>query len=250
MSVKIGHAVQDEHGGSTGAMPGDQTGEEIRIQNWYNRSGGWTYYLECTDATLAERAAKLMEQICNSPAFGYSKTTRWTGYNAIKANGGKVDGAADSNFDCSSLCIACYVLAGLNHKASGYTGSMKSTLLATGKFKAYTDAEHVTSCDYAKRGGLYLAPGKHVAMVLSDGPKAEKSEADEIDPPYVETLGRVYIRTGPGTSSSRLAVAAKGSKFPYYETDADTGWYWIGTRYGDACITGNPKYTRLVTDNE
>ena len=66
---------------------------------------------------------------------GYSQPNRWTGYNAIINNGRKVAGAK-GDFDCSSLIIACYILAGLSIAASGYNGNLKSILVGTGKFKA------------------------------------------------------------------------------------------------------------------
>ena len=142
MSVKIGHARQDENGRIDGPLAGDQTGREILIEDWYPRAGGWGVYLECTDPVLADRAAGFMEDICANPAYGYSQKNRWGGYKSAK-NYGVDDGGGD--FDCSSLCISCYIFAGLAHAAEGYTGSTEKTLLATGKFKAYRDAEHLTS---------------------------------------------------------------------------------------------------------
>ena len=153
MTVLIGHAVMDENGGIDGSIAGDQTGKEIATRNWYNRTGGWGAYLEPLDANMADRAAKYMLEICGDAAFGYSQKHRWDGYKSIKANGGVVAGAS-GDFDCSSLCISCYIFAGLDHKASGYTGSIEKSLVATGKFKAYHDEAHLASADYAKRGTI------------------------------------------------------------------------------------------------
>lgn len=245
MAVKIGHAVGDENGGGYNGQAGDQTGREIRTQNWYNRTGGWDVYLECTDADLANRAATLMEQICASPAFGYDKSDRWTGYAAIKANGGKVDGAADSEFDCSSLCISCYVLAGLNHKASGYTGGMEKSLLATGKFKAYRDAAHTQSASLAKRGGLYLTAGAHVAMTLTNGEEATSSEA--VAKPYLEILAKgVNVRCGGSTEHGSRFVAKRGQRFPCIGTDPETGWYRIVAQGKTAYISNKAGLAKLV----
>lgn len=85
--VRIGHAVGDEHGKGRGGSPGDQTGKEVRIQDWYIRSGGWKYYLEPVDSGLANRAAHFMEEICTSNKFGYDRDDRWTGYDEIKRYG-------------------------------------------------------------------------------------------------------------------------------------------------------------------
>ena len=171
MAVRIGHAVSDERGGKTGGIPGDQTGKEIRIDTWYARKDGWDYYLECKDAQMAERAARYMERIC-AGNFGYSQEqkARWSGYRAIAAVCGFVEGAC-GDFDCSSLAIACYILAGLTHPASGYTGSMRASLQKTGMFAAYTDPPRLVTSDYARRGSLYLKEGAHVLMCLEDGVK-------------------------------------------------------------------------------
>jgi peptidoglycan hydrolase-like protein with peptidoglycan-binding domain len=111
-----------------------------------------------------------MEQICADSAYGYDQIERWTGYAAIKKNKNKVAGAV-GEFDCSSLIITCYILAGLQMSADGYTGNLRMKLLATGKFKAYTDPAHLTSDKYAKRGGIYIKEGSHVVMALEDGTK-------------------------------------------------------------------------------
>lgn len=249
MTVKIGHAVQDERGKASGGTLGDQTGKEILVTTWYNRTGGWDAYLECTDAGLAERAARYMERICEGN-YGYSQSARWTGYKAIKAAGGNVE-AAKGDFDCSSLVVSCYIFAGLNHAATGYTGSIRKSLLATGKFREYTDAKHLTSPDYAKRGGLYLKAGKHVLMCLSDGAKAGQAPEDDTAPnervPCVLTLGSLNIRTGSGTQYKAVGQVKKGVLLPYLGTDVkDEKWYMV--RYGGQTryISSKPKYTRLV----
>lgn len=169
MAVIIGHASIDENGKVQGKTSGDQTGKEICIREWYSKP--WNVYLEPLDDGLAERAAAIMEQICADDHFGYSQPNRWKGYQSIVNNGRKVAGAK-GDFDCSSLIIACYILAGLAIAASGYTGNMKKIFTDTGKFRAYTDTAHVKSSTYAKRGGIYLKEGSHVAMALSNGSKA------------------------------------------------------------------------------
>lgn len=163
--VKIGHASQDERGKATNGQVGDQTGKEILTRSWYNRP--WNVYLECTDETIAAKAAKIMEEICKDNNYGYDQVDRWTGYNAIIKNGRKVSGAK-GEFDCSSLVITCYILAGINMTADGYTANMRNKLLKTGKFKAYTDSKYLTTDAYAKVGGIYLSEGHHVVMSLEN----------------------------------------------------------------------------------
>jgi len=175
MAIKIGHASIDEKGKISGGKIGDQTGKEIFIRNWYSKP--WNVYLECTDPVIADKAAKYMEQICKDDNYGYDQGQRLTGYNSIVANKGKVKGGK-GEFDCSSLVASCYKLAGLNISPALTTRNMRSALLATGKFKAYTGAKYIKSDAYAKRGGIYLKEGSHVVMALEDK-QIEKSDTDE-----------------------------------------------------------------------
>lgn len=232
MSIKIGHAVIDELGKTIGATPGDQTGKEIALSTWYakNKSGRvWQYYLECTDAAMAERAAQYMEQICADAAFGYSqgKMQRWDGYRSIKANGGVVSGAA-GDFDCSSLVISCYVLAGLNMDPDGATSNMRGKLMATGKFKSYSDSAHIGSDKLATRGGIYLRNG-HTLMALEDG-----SGATDTITASETVIGRIIVdeikkwcnvRSGPSLEHTIIGRANKNDIFDVYGVEED--WYRI-----------------------
>lgn len=251
MAVTIGHAVMDENGGIgvDGAIAGDQTGKEIATRKFYIRTNGWHTVLRCKDAVMAEKAAKYMRLICDDSSYGYSQPNRWTGYKSIEKYikaGNSVETAiakGGGDFDCSSLVISCYIFAGLNHAASGYTGSMVKSLMKTGKFTEYTDAKHIDSDNYAKIGDIYVGKG-HTMMVLTNG----SEEPITIQPPYVLVKGgSVLIRTGAGTMYPKLGITAhKGEKLPYLETDEDTGWYWVETPKGRGCITGKKRYTELV----
>lgn len=166
--VKIGHAVRDENGKISGGKPGDQDKLEIRIQEWYVSGNGWDYLLVCTDKALADKAASIMEQICKNDKYGYSQAARWSGYSSAKALG-VAKGSGD--FDCSSLVLSCYIFAGLDIRPDGYTGNMRSKLMATGKFKSYKASKYVSSDKYAERGAIYLREGHHVCMSLENGSK-------------------------------------------------------------------------------
>ena len=64
--TRIAEAYSDENGKARGGEPGDQTGQEIKIREWYERPGGWSVYLECTDPVLAQEAAFNMELIAET----------------------------------------------------------------------------------------------------------------------------------------------------------------------------------------
>ena len=166
MGIKIGHASIDENGKIAGGKAGDQTGKEICTREWYSKP--WNVYLVCTDPKLAEKAAKIMEQICANINFGYDQSQRTTGYDSILING---ISRARGEFDCSTLIAACYKIAGLPISIHNTTATLRKALLDTGKFKAYTDKAHIASDEYAKRGAIYLREGKHVVMALENGIK-------------------------------------------------------------------------------
>ena len=245
MAIQIGHAVMDELGKTVGLTPGDQTGKEITLATWYakNKSGRvWQYYLDCTDSAIAERAARYMEQICADSAFGYSQgtTQRWGGYRSIQANGGTVSGAR-GDFDCSSLVISCYVFAGLNLQPDGYTGNLRAKLLATSKFKPYSDSAHVGSDWLAKQGGIYLRNG-HVLMALEDGSGvngvAEASSLNVVGEIIVDEINKwCNVRSGPGMEYTIIGKAKKNDTYSVYGVVED--WYQIdyngsvGYLYGD-----------------
>lgn len=192
MAVKIGHASIDENGKIVGGKTGDQTGKEIFIRNWYSKP--WNVYIECTDKILADKASDYMDQICLDDNYGYDQGQRLTGYNSIVANEGKVKGGK-GEFDCSSLVASCYKLAGLNISPALTTRNLRSALLATGKFKAYTGAKYINSDAYAKRGSLYLKEGSHVVMALEDAISGKTTDDKE------------YYIVKPGDTLSKIAKA-------------------------------------------
>lgn len=257
MAVKIGHAVMDEDGGITGLETGDQLQgkktEEVGISAWYaqNSKGvGWVYYLECTDPAIREGLAAFIEAACANSGIGYSQPNRWGLYKAIKA--GESVETAQGDCDCTSLIITGLIAAGLGIKATGYSGNMYRILMATGMFTAYTDTDHLTSDRYAKRGGIYLRSG-HALTVLENGSGAGSdedyaSEADQIDPPYVQITGSVNVRK-TASKDAKIIYTAKNEKLPFGEYDDDTGWYGVDSPAGPGFVSCNiPRWAKLVTE--
>ena len=263
MAVGIAHAYYSENKNKYGVV-GDQLQTatpdkkgEIRVADWYKRSGGWNVYLECIDAELAKKAAEWAVKIANDKNYGYSQGSgssdgRWSGYKRIKADGfGKSKGA----FDCSSLVISCYIFAGCpNLSATGYTGNMAKLLMATGKFKKYTTSAYVDSSAKATLGGVYIAEGAHTLMVVDAAAPATK--VTEPKDPYVLVSGSVNVRKTPGTAGKIMMVARNGYKLPYTGTKKTaangTVWYQVetekGTGYISAFTNSKMKYTKLITN--
>lgn len=174
--IKLGSASIDENGKAVGGKIGDQTGKEIRIQQFYDYP--WTHYIEYPNKAIAEKAAAYMEDICLDNSFGYDQSQRLTGYYAIKENSNNVKGAK-GEFDCSSLVSSCYNLSGVNVSPNNSTYTMVEAFKKAG-FIIYTDYEHVHTDKFATRGGIYLNETHHVVMALENGPEAIK-KPEQID---------------------------------------------------------------------
>ncbi len=207
MAIKIGHASIDENGKISGGKAGDQTGKEIHIRNWYSKP--WNVYLECTDKILADKATKIMDEICKNDNFGYDQVERWTGYNSIVKNR-YVIAPSKGEFDCSSLIITCYILAGLPMSVDGYTGNLKAKLLKTGKFIAYTDKDHLNSDKYARRGGIYLKEGSHVVMALEDGSAYANPYPEPTDTVYYDAVNQKIVCKGDAVKWVQWELIADG----------------------------------------
>lgn len=247
---KIVEAYSDERGKARGGEIGDQTGKEIRIREFYIRDGGWSVYIECTDPLLAEAAAYNAQLIAEDNSFGYNQDERWTGYEEI-ISGGSIDEAETGDFDCSSLCIAAYILAGLDMKPEGYTGNLERLFLETGKFKSYDDAAHLNSSNLATIGGMYLEPKKHVLMMLENGDHSSEEPTPEPPPipngkRYIEALGSVKLRVGHSTEFEDAGTMHKGERLPYVATADETGWHAVDDGDRVLWISGNKKYTKIV----
>ena len=237
MSIKIAEAIGDRDG-----RKGESADNEIVIRTFKKRSYEFTQFLRCTDREMAHEAVSYAERIALCPSFGYSQSDRWSGAKSIEAAGKDVEMAQPGDFDCSSFAIECYRLAGCPLKMTGYTGSIRKLLLASGYFCDTDDSDP----EYALAGDIFNAPSKHALIVLTDGTKADHSDDEPTIDRLVYVKGEnVRIRTGPGKTYPTVKIAHKGETYPYCETDEETGWYWIYTDAGIWCITGNSKYTEL-----
>lgn len=266
MEVKMIEAFYNENHERDYGLAGDQLSstpgkDEVRIGPWRNRTGGWDAYLECIDPVYAKKAAAIFSRIANDSSFGYDQKQRWTALEAIKKAGGNIEAAEDSELDCSSGIDTSYILAGVNVER-GYTGNLIRRYLATNLFILHREPKYLISGDYAKTGGLYLAEGQHVAMIMNDGPKAGVStdtttsqngiklikQKSNIAIPYVEALKNIRIRTGPSTKDSSLGYISKNTKVSYISktTKYDKFWYLVDTSIGRGYVSADPSYTRLV----
>ena len=182
MSVLIGHASLDENGTTTGGEPGDQNGKELCIRQWYSKP--WKVVLRPKEK-YALKIALAMETACENPYIGYSQARRNTLHNEAKKAG--YDLAAvktPCETDCSALVTVCAIAADVRRLE--YTGNAPTTatmrvdFMRTGAFELLTDNRYLTTDAYLQRGDILLAPGKHTAVVLSDGAQAPKKSKEAV----------------------------------------------------------------------
>lgn len=242
MSVRLGSARSDERGKISGGSAGDQTGGEVSTQDYYTHSKGWNV-LRAKESGVGDKIADCMEDACNNPHIGYDQNHRNTLYNAVKGNGFKCDTkslANDVETDCSALVRVCVGYAGIKI-GDIYTGNLKSTLLATGKFELVT----CDMPDELKRGDILVTKTKgHTVVVLSNGSKVKTDKLVSSPTQKVEsaksrkkgvskkltTTADLHLRAGAGTTKKSIKVMKKGTKvtwYGYYTLVGSTIWYLV-----------------------
>ncbi len=176
MAIKIGHSSIDENGNITGGSAGDQTGKEVRAQNWYNK--GWNVLLRPKSSALAEKSAKACEAGCANSKIGYDQSQRNTLNTKAKAVGYDLSKiAVGCECDCSSFMHVCAIAGGANlsYGSNGHTTrTMVAAFANSGDYEKLTDSKYLTSDKYLKRGDILVKEGSHTIMVLENGSLAEK----------------------------------------------------------------------------
>lgn len=242
--IKVAEAIGSETGGKDG-QAGDQTGNEILVRTFKKRSYEFTEYLRCTDRGMAARAAQFATRIAACSRFGYSQRNRWAGAKNIEAVGAdRLEEAVAGDFDCSSLAIECYRLAGCPRlDMTGYTGNIRKLLKNTGYFE---DCD-LSNVETAQVGDLMNAPGIHVLIVVGGGSAPAPTPTPSTGQ-YVLVKGdNVRVRSGPSKDYKTILIAHKGNRFDYLGDDPETGWYHIALGQNvDGWITNKTKYTELV----
>lgn len=242
--VKLASASIDERGKARGGKAGDQTGKEVKIQNYYIHSKGWRVFRPFSNEA-AEKIANDAEWAANNKNIGYDQGERQTLYKAASLVGfdcSKVNTPCET--DCSALVRVCLAYAGIFVPASFRTSNEGKYLLETGKFFELSDDEYTKSANYLRRGDILCTKTQgHTVIVISNG----KNSNETPEPPkYVEVTAKsVNIRTAPNTTGRVLGIVFKGDRLIYQGIDDKvTGWHLVEYKRRNGWIT--PKYTRLV----
>lgn len=175
MAVKIGHATKNENGKAYGGAPGDQTGKEVCVINWYK--GGWHTVLRPKSRELAEKSAAACEAACANKNVGYDiavsqRNTLHAEAVAVDYDLAEIEKPCEA--DCATLMQICAIAGGANlaYEGNGMTTrNMVDKLVETGDYEALTDSKYLTSDKYLLRGDILVKTG-HTVMALEDGEEA------------------------------------------------------------------------------
>lgn len=162
----LGHAVGSENGTYYGAA-GNQTGKELRYQEWYNRGQGWTHVFRAKDTRIRALLAANMSAAVENRHIGYDQNQRTTLYreaNNVNWDISKI--TTDCETDCSALISVCCNASRIKVSKDMYTGNQAAALKATGAFKTYTADAYTKSQGKLLVGDILLGPG-HTAMVVA-----------------------------------------------------------------------------------
>ncbi len=243
MAVKIGNAVHDENGKARGGQPGDQTGKEVLIQNWYKNKKGWRVFRP-KSSTDARKIAAAMRASCKNDAVGYDQGQgdRNTFYDeAAKVGFDPALVTTPCETDCSAAVRVCLAFAGIM-LPNFNTASEPSLLLKSGRFDELTGAEYTDTSDRLREGDVICTATKgHTAVVLTNGPKAEKLDPEPAPEPepekkkMIRVKGTVRCREGNGTNYKQIrpTVGPKTNPsctLPYLGQAAEAP-YWYQTEW-------------------
>lgn len=168
MAVIIGSARHDEHGNCySGGKAGDQTGQEVSTQKFYNHSKGW-YVLRAKDNNVAEKLAEAMQIACSNDNIGYDQSER---YGVIKQHG--INTKVKTECDCSSLVRACIIYASGKDVGDFNTSNERSVIL---KSDLFDDMGSYHAGFVLHNGDILVTRTKGHTVIVVSGAKKSKGK--------------------------------------------------------------------------
>lgn len=232
--IKIGHATgsegsqRDENGEIIwiNGEPGDQTTNEVVIDESYNILGGGfrpNVVLRPKTKLLAARSAKACEDACRNDMIGYGQHDR----NTLKLRAEEVNYDLSKitipcNTDCSAFMTLCAVAGGsrVNYGENApATPYMRWRFLESGDYEALEDALYTERTDYLKRGDILLDEDQHTAMVLENGCQILENSALKISL-KITNIGSTSIK-----AIAEITKIEDGIEMPVELTATDISLY-------------------------
>lgn len=214
--AKIVHARLNEKGEIMYGLPGDQTGEEVVKQDFYESA--WHTVYRAKETAIAKHMARNAEAIANNDAFGYGQDDRYSGFDeSLKVNFDFSAVTTPCAFDCSSMVMTLLVAAGINVPKAFYTWNMHDYMVKTGQFEVIPYTKGMA----LKQGDIVLKTG-HVVIVV---------EGDDTD--YPEWVGECYganfvpVYADPEENDHRCSWPTLGTGNLFGVIGEDGGFYKI-----------------------
>ena len=155
-----------ENGKAVGGKPGDQTGREVKVGNYYYF--GQDEVLRFKSVIYGRKAAKIAKELAGNNAIGYNQTQRNTLYDVARVNGWDMAKVRQSlkevkvNCDCSSFCSTVINLAiGKEVVDCDTTRTIAEDALRSGYFKILGLSE---ASKKWHKGDMPLKAGKHIII--------------------------------------------------------------------------------------
>ena len=264
---KIANSGHDERGKYSGGKPGDQTGAEWAVVNWYNRP--WNCVLRHPNQKTRELIAQLAIEAANNNLIGYNQANRNSFWKALQLSyyrPSQIKIACDA--DCSAGVIALTKAAGVlsgnstvANVSATYTGNMRTKYKAVG-FQVLTDPKYLEGYDYLLPGDILLNDINHVAINLSIGKSSGYYTAPiAVNKPLSKTfkwVGEVTasslsVRTWPGTENPKLISVPeiyRGGRVWVCDTVSDSKgqpWYYINIPKNNVFGFVSAQYVKRVS---
>lgn len=202
----IASARIDENGNVHGGKAGDQTGQEVCAQRFYQHKKGWDC-LRFKNAKVGNDLAGFMLAICNNNHIGYDQYHRNDLFNEISKGKLPQNIDRDVSTDCSATIRSLLWLAGI--KTQDFTtANEKSVLLATGQFEYISNVSE----DMLRVGDILVTKSKgHTVMVVGANSGANSSNRPnstsnrfEVGATYKVTASALNVRQKPTSDSHKL----------------------------------------------
>ena len=235
--VLISNSGSDENGRYHGGQAGDQTGNEWRIRDWYNRP--WNCVLRHPLAEVRACLATLAVKAAENNMIGYDQYQRDTYGKALEAAGwdpSKITAKVES--DCSKGVIDNIVATGhilgvekLINYSGTYTGNMRNAAKTAG-FQVITAPKYLASGDYLLAGDILLNDAHHTCTVVTNGTKSEgqaatpyESKTEEYEMlPLIKKGSKGYVVEHLQRTLNQATYKDKKELTP----DGDFGWKTLG----------------------
>lgn len=167
----IGEARCNEFGKLSGGKPGDQTGKEVGMGNWYN--GGWIYMFRAKDKAIRDKLAQAMIDTCNNSNIGYNidVPNRYAAWDNAEANGhqiAKINKKGDTT--CSQAVSMCMRAVGIPKAYAPRhmdIATMTRVMKSSPHFTMLVDKSYTKSASKLLPGDILLSSHHTVIVVKS-----------------------------------------------------------------------------------